>query len=105
MATPAQGLVSLTARRGVTSLIITTHDTALHLPQEALASMQSPFPTLENSPARGYEGWEVGLSLVRRYVDLHGGQLDMESLPDRGTLFRIALPVAFAGTIAPASAR
>jgi len=55
--------------------------------------MMDPFPRLENSPARGYEGWEVGLPLVHRYVDLHRGTLDIDSLPTQGTIFRVALPV------------
>ena len=71
--------------------------TALHLPPEAMANMAEPFPLLENSPSRGYEGLEVGLPLVRRYIDLHGGTLAMESLPEQGTTFRITLPVTRAG--------
>lgn len=91
-ATPAGGQVLLRAERDADRLTLTTHDTALHLPPEAIANMMDPFPRLENSPARGYEGWEVGLPLVRRYVDLHGGVLDLESVPEQGTTFRIALP-------------
>ncbi|HLK59452.1 MAG TPA: HAMP domain-containing sensor histidine kinase [Chthonomonadaceae bacterium] len=90
--TPEGGEVMLIAHREPERLSIQTHDTALHLPPEALANMTNPFPLLENSPARGYEGWEVGLPLVRRYVDLHGGTLETESLPEQGTIFRIFLP-------------
>jgi signal transduction histidine kinase len=93
-ATPAHGEVSLTAERSADTVTILTRDTALHIPPEALANMLDPFPRLENSPARGYEGWEVGLPLVRRYVALHGGELEMESLPQNGTIFRIILPIS-----------
>ena len=93
-ATPAGGRVLLRAERSGPNLALTTEDSALHLPPEAIANMETPFSRLENSPARGYDGWEVGLPLVRRYIDLHGGALDIESLPERGTIFYVTLPLA-----------
>ncbi len=91
-ATPERGKVILKASRKDPFLIIQTHDTALHLPQDALSNMEDPYPLLENSPTRGYEGWEIGLPLVKRYVTLHDGKLELESLPEQGTIFRILLP-------------
>ena len=92
-ATPAEGEVVLRVHRAAPFLILEASDTALHLPPEAIANMLDPFPRLENSPTRGYEGWEVGLSLVRRYVELHRGDLSLESLPDKGTIFTVTLPL------------
>jgi signal transduction histidine kinase len=92
-ATPAGGRVTLRAWRDTDNAVIEVQDTALHLPPEAVANMADPFPRLENSPARGYEGWEVGLPLVHRYVDLHHGSLKFESLPTQGTVFRVTLPL------------
>ena len=91
--TPAGGQVVLSAERTAQHLVIRTHDTALHLPPEAVANMMGPFPLLENSPARGYEGWEIGLPLVHRYVGLLEGTMQLESLPERGTTFTIKLPL------------
>ena len=54
--------------------------------------MNDAYPILENSPARGFEGWEIGLPLVRRYVDLHSGTLEIESSPDHGTMIRVQIP-------------
>lgn len=92
-ATPTGGQVTLRAWRGDHALEIEMQDTAMHLPPEALANMMEPFPRLENSPARGYESWEIGLPLVRRYVELHHGALEMESLPERGSIFRVHIPL------------
>ena len=92
-ATPAGGEVVMRVRRDAPSLLLEVRDTALHLPSDAIANMLDPFPRLENSPTRGYEGWEVGLSLVRRYVELHQGELRLESLPEKGTVFTVALPL------------
>ena len=87
--TPSGGEVVLSAERSAEALVIRTHDTALHLPPEAVANMMAPFPLLENSPTRGYEGWEIGLPLVHRYVELLQGTMELESLPERGTTFTI----------------
>ena len=91
--TPSGGEVVLSAERAAPALLIRTHDTALHLPPEAVANMMAPFPLLENSPTRGYEGWEIGLPLVHRYVELLQGTMELESLPERGTTFTIKLPL------------
>lgn len=92
-ATPKGGHVRVSARRDTDQMCIVMEDTALHLPQEALENMMNPFPRLENVPVRGYEGWEVGLPLVMRYINLHGGKLELSSLPETGTAFLVYLPI------------
>lgn len=92
-ATPQGGSVVLRARRTETTATIVTYDTALHFPPEVIENMKDAFPILENSPARGYEGWEIGFPLVKRYVDLHQGDLDIESNAGEGTTIQIHLPV------------
>ena len=91
-ATPENGRVVLRAERSEDAIKIIAFDTALHFPQEAIQNMNDAFPILENSPARGYDGWEIGLPLVRRYVDLHSGTLAIESSPDSGTTITVRLP-------------
>ena len=92
-ATPKGGQVRISARRDAAQVCIILEDTALHLPEEALENMMNPFPRLENVPVRGYEGWEVGLPLVLRYIGLHGGSLELKSLPETGTSFLVYLPI------------
>jgi signal transduction histidine kinase len=40
------------------------------------------------------EGTGIGLSIVYRIVQLHGGEIEVESTEDRGTSFRLLLPRA-----------
>ena len=91
-ATPGHGSVRLYAQATPDTLCFEVSDSALHLSSDALAHIQSHLPRLENSPTRGYEDWEIGLPLVRRYVDLHGGSLEIESLHQQGTRFLISIP-------------
>lgn len=90
--TPSGGKVSLSAERTSNCVTIITTDTALKLPREAIDTMLGTVPMLENSPARGYEGWEVGLALVRKYVELHEGSMEIENQQEEGTVFRVILP-------------
>jgi signal transduction histidine kinase/ActR/RegA family two-component response regulator len=43
-------------------------------------------------------GTGLGMSIVKSLVDLHQGQIEVESEPDRGTAFRVLLPAAIPGT-------
>jgi len=90
--TATDGEVLLSAERSEKTLTIITYDTALHFPPEAIQNMSDAYPILENSPSRGFEGWEIGLPLVRRYVDLHLGTLEIESNPETGTTIRVNIP-------------
>jgi signal transduction histidine kinase len=91
-AAPTLGAVSLSALRENNDLTIILCDNALQLPEEVLKSMQSSVSTLENVPVRGMDGWELGISLVKKYASLHGGKLTASSLQPAGTEFRICLP-------------
>ncbi len=91
-ASPTHGAVSLSAEKVGDGLIIYLRDNALRLPPEVLSGMHGSVSTLENVPIRGMDGWELGISLVKKYVSLHGGTLRASNLEPTGTEFRIELP-------------
>ena len=58
------------------------------------ARIFEPFVTLDPSMSRAHGGAGLGLTLAKRIVDLHGGQIRVDSEPGRGATFTIALPVS-----------
>ena len=51
-----------------------------------------PFVQLDATLARQYEGTGLGLSLVLKFVELHGGGVSVESEPGQGSRFIVVLP-------------
>ena len=53
-----------------------------------------PFEQLDDRLCRCHEGTGLGLTIVKKLVDLHGGRLTIESEVGRGTVVTVQLPVA-----------
>ncbi|QJT11061.1 PAS domain-containing hybrid sensor histidine kinase/response regulator [Oceanidesulfovibrio marinus] len=73
------------ASSGTFTLIASVEDTGIGIPPEQLACVFEPFSQLESAYCRKYHGAGLGLSIVRRLVQLMGGSLTMESEPGSGT--------------------
>ncbi|WP_345702074.1 SpoIIE family protein phosphatase [Kitasatospora terrestris] len=73
---------------------VTVEDTGIGIPAAELPHLFDRFHRVENSRARSHEGSGIGLALAKELVDLHGGTITAASVPDRGTVFTVALPLA-----------
>lgn len=67
-------------------------DTGVGIPEEAQAYLFEPFVQVDSSLSRHYEGTGLGLALVHRMAQLHGGHVSVESKVDDGSRFTITLP-------------
>jgi PAS domain S-box-containing protein len=67
-------------------------DTGIGIAAEDLPQLFRPFIQLDSRLARQYSGTGLGLSLVQRMADLHGGSVSVESTPGQGSRFTITLP-------------
>jgi len=70
----------------------TVWDTGIGIAPDDLVRLFQPFVQLDSRLARQYEGTGLGLSLVGRMVELHGGSMTVTSEPNTGSRFVVALP-------------
>lgn len=87
-AMPAGGALTLGARALPASgeVEVSVRDTGEGMSEEAVRRVFDPFFTTKKS------GTGLGLSLTQQIVQQHGGRLECESAPARGTTFRVVLP-------------
>ncbi len=98
--TPEHGTVSVRVEAQAESVVVEVSDTGIGIPQEEQPRIFEEFYRASNARQIEHEGDGLGLSLVKRVVDLHGGTINFCSQPGCGTTFHIALPAA-ATEIAP----
>lgn len=91
--TPSGGTVCLAVVvESSGDLIMTVSDTGIGIAQEEIERVFEPFVQLDSSLARKYEGTGLGLSLSRRWVQLLGGSLVLQSDPGTGTVAQLRFP-------------
>jgi signal transduction histidine kinase len=71
---------------------VTIKDSGIGIPPEELEKVFAPFYQVDRGLNRAYEGAGVGLTLARRYVELHGGSLQLSSEVGSGTTVVVQLP-------------
>jgi len=90
--TPEEGEVRLIARCRPHEVQVTVADTGIGIAPEDHARVFEEFQQV-GDPASRQPGTGLGLALTRRLVEAHGGTIDLESAPGRGSRFTIHLPV------------
>jgi signal transduction histidine kinase/DNA-binding response OmpR family regulator len=88
------GQIFLNARREGSDAVVCVRDTGVGIPPEMLAAVFDLFIQVEQSIDRSQGGLGVGLTLVRRLVELHGGVVYATSAgPGQGSEFTVRLPM------------
>lgn len=90
------GGVLLGCRRRGTAVEIQVWDTGLGIPQDQKAAVFEEFVQLHNPARDKAQGLGLGLAIVRRTAELLGHPLKLISVPDRGSMFSVTLPAAYA---------
>jgi len=90
--TPAGGKVTLRARRLENAVEIAVVDTGVGIAADQQALVFEEFRQAGGDYLRKSEGTGLGLSLAKRFVELHGGTMRVESAPGQGSTFAFVLP-------------
>jgi len=73
---------------------LSVRDTGIGIEREHLPRLTERFYRADGSRSRDTGGTGLGLSIVKHVVQRHGGELDVQSEPGQGSLFRFILPAA-----------
>lgn len=87
-ASPPGGAITVKTRQVAGNAEIAVIDRGTGIPPERQESIFNPFVTTKP------DGVGLGLAIVSRIVDLHGGTITVESEPGKGSVFRVYLPMS-----------
>lgn len=88
--TNEHGVVTVEVRRTTTELQVRFEDTGVGMSQDAISHIFERFYRQDKS--RTIEGNGLGLSIVKRIIDLHHYKIDVESQEDVGSVFTVYIP-------------
>jgi signal transduction histidine kinase len=100
------GRIAVTAAREGADVVFRVRDTGMGIPQELLSHIFDPFMQIDRTLARSQGGLGIGLTLVRRLVEMQGGRVFAYSEgTDQGSEFTVSLPAADAAPRVKGGAR
>ena len=88
-----QGEITIAVNRQAQTLVIEVRDTGIGISEEHLPRIFERFYVADKSRSRPLGGTGLGLSIAKHIVQLHGGKIQVESTPGKGTTFRALLPL------------
>ncbi|MBI3332882.1 MAG: response regulator, partial [Candidatus Omnitrophica bacterium] len=91
--TPERGGIGVRTSRGQGEACFAVWDTGIGIKPEEQTRVFEEFYQVEATAAKQYEGTGLGLALAKKFVELHGGRIWVESEPGRGSTFAFSLPL------------
>jgi heavy metal sensor kinase len=91
--TPAGGTISVSLKESTSALVIEVTDTGPGIPAEHQEKIFDRFYRVEKDRSREVGGAGLGLAIVKWAVEANGGRIELESKENKGSTFRIVLPI------------
>lgn len=73
-------------------LEFSVRDTGVGIADEQLKKLFNPFAQVDKSIARNYGGTGLGLAICKQLIELMGGEIRVDSEPEKGSVFTVAIP-------------
>ncbi|HEX6807613.1 MAG TPA: response regulator [Gemmatimonadaceae bacterium] len=87
------GRITLEAERSGAAVVLRVSDTGIGMTPEQMAKLFEPFSQADTTTSRKYGGTGLGLAITRRFCELMGGDVSVESDMGRGSTFTVRLPM------------
>ncbi|WP_150126071.1 ATP-binding protein [Brevundimonas sp. LM2] len=98
--TPEGGEITVSVtQRGETHMRIAVADTGIGIAEADLARLAHPFEQVEGQHSKTTQGTGLGLALTKSLIELHQGEMRMESTPGKGTTVSFDLPIHRPGLV------
>ncbi len=91
---PQGGCIRVSAGQDSTGWRLGVSDEGIGISPDKLAQIFDRFYQIEGGMRRRFGGAGLGLAIVRRIVEAHGGSIQVESQPSKGSLFLVTFPLA-----------
>jgi signal transduction histidine kinase len=91
--TPEGGQIHVEAALGDNAVIVSVADTGIGIAPEDQEAVFEEFRQVGTNYAQKREGTGLGLTLTKRFVEMHGGKIWVESEPGKGSKFTFTLPI------------
>jgi GAF domain-containing protein/anti-sigma regulatory factor (Ser/Thr protein kinase) len=91
--TPEGGRIGINARQADGAVEISVSDTGIGIPPQDQATIFEEFRQVGGDYAHKKEGTGLGLTLAKKFVELHGGKIWVESEVGKGSTFTFTLPI------------
>jgi CheY-like chemotaxis protein/anti-sigma regulatory factor (Ser/Thr protein kinase) len=92
--TRSNGTITISAKRVDDEVLVTVKDNGAGIPHDKIDSIFDMFMQVDRSSERSQEGLGIGLTLVKRLVEMHGGSIEARSDGEgHGSEFIVRLPV------------
>jgi signal transduction histidine kinase len=88
-----QGKVDVYLERKNDSVIIQVSDTGIGMSEEETSKLFTEFVRIKNEKTRNITGSGLGLSIVKKVIDLYNGKIEIDSEPNKGSTFTVTLPI------------
>lgn len=88
------GTVTVTLDCNETEFTLSVADTGIGMNSEEREMLFEEFSRIRNDKTRNISGSGLGLSIVRKVVELYHGVINVESAPDRGSVFTVIIPIS-----------
>jgi signal transduction histidine kinase len=78
-------------------LVFTVADTGIGIPADKIGSLFTEFKQTDATIASEYGGTGLGLSISKKFIEMHGGRIWVESEPGKGSEFSFEIPLRVGG--------